>query len=184
MTNQVSGYSHALFSSGSYLRKYAEQVDSKAAGGNANGVIDGNEIQKFKALVKQKTGYNFDFSNMKSVKNKTIAVQNQKGFIFNNTTEIAKKYGNAATTKTIDWINGKQDGHDLLVPSRKTLDIPYMNDDNFKVSKQSVDKQEQVVRAKIQKQNEAKKQQEAKELHDNSKSILEKIVDIAVGWFK
>ena len=81
MTNQVSGYSHTLFSSGSYLRKYAEQADKKANGGNGNGVIDGIEIKKFKDIVKQKTGYDFDFSSMKSVQNKTIAVQNKNGFI-------------------------------------------------------------------------------------------------------
>ena len=184
MANQVSGYSHTLFSSGSYLRKYAEQADKKANGGNGNGVIDGNEIKKFKDIVKQKTGYYFDFSSMKPVQNKTIAVQNKNGFIFNNTTEIAKKYGNATSTKTIDWMNRKQEGHDLLVPSRKTLDIPYMSDDDYKTSKQSVDKQEQTVRAKIQKQNEAKKQQEAKELHENCKSTFEKCVDWFIGIFK
>ena len=184
MTNQVSGYSHTLFSSGSYLRKYAEQADKKANGGNGNGVIDGNEIKKFKDIVKQKTGYDFDFSSMKSVQNKTIAVQDKKGFIFNNTAEISRKYRNATSTKTIDWINGKQAGHDLLVPSRKTLDIPYMSDDDFKTSKESVDKQEQTVRAKIQKQNEAKKQREAKELHENCKSTVEKCIDWFIGLWK
>ena len=81
-------------------------------------------------------------------------------------------------------MNGKQEGHDLLVPSRKTLGIPYMSDDDYKTSKQSVDKQEQTVRAKIQKQNEAKKQQEAKELHENCKSTFEKCVDWFIGIFK
>lgn len=184
MTNQVSGYSHTLFSTGSYLRKYAEQADKQANGGNGNGVIDGNEIKTFKNIVKQKTGYDFDFSSMKPVQNKTIAVQDNNGFIFKNTAEIAKKYGNAVSTKTIDWMNGKQAGHDLLVPSRKTLDIPYMTDDDYKTSKQSVDKQEQIVNAKIQKQNKAKKQQEAKELHENCKSVFESIADWFTGLVK
>ena len=166
------------------MRRYAEQADDKANGGNGNGVIDGNEIKKFKDIVKQKTGYNFDFSSMKQVKNKTIAVQDENGFIFNTTTEIANKYRNATSTKTIDWMNGKKEGHALLVPSRKTLDIPYMNDDDYKSSKQSVDKQEDTVSSIIQKQNEAKKLQKAKEYHEMCKSVLEICVDWFIGLFK
>ena len=177
MVNQVGGYSHTLFSGGSYLRKYAEEVDKQENGGNGNGVIDGNEIQKFKSIVKQKTGYDFDFSGINQVANRTITVQDKNGFLFNNTAEIAKKYGNATSTKTIDWMNGKQSGKDLLVPSRKTLEIPYMSDDDYNKSKSLVDRQEQAVRSRIEKQNEAKKTKEAKELHNNCKSDFEKVCD-------
>ena len=182
MTNQISGYSHTLFSGGSYLRRYAEEADKKENGGNGNGVIDGNEIQKFKSIVKQKTGYNFDFSGMSQVGSKTIKVQDNEGFLFNNTTEIAKKYGNATSTKTIDWMNNKQAGKDLLVPSRKTLDIPYMSDDDYKKSKSSVDTQEQAVRARVQKQNEQKRMAEARELNENCKSCLEIALESAGRW--
>lgn len=176
MTNQVSGYSHTLFSYGSYLRRYAEEADKKENGGNGNGVIDGAELQKFKSIVKNKTGYDFDFSQMSQVKNKTIKVQNENGFIFNNTTEIAQKYGNSVSTKTIDWINDKQQGKDLLVNSRKTLDIPFMSDNDYKTSKASVEKQEATVRTIIEKQNDEREAQEARELQEHCMSAFEKFL--------
>ena len=177
MANQISGYSHAVFSYGSYLRKYAEQADDKANGGNDNGVIDGNEINKFKEIVKAKTGYNFDFSKISQVENKTIAIQENNKFIYHTTTDVANKYGNAVTTKTVDWMNGKQPGKDLFVPSRKTIDIPFMSDDEYKTSKAAVEKQELEVRKRVEKQNAEKKAKEAEELHENTKSWFEKICD-------
>ena len=183
MTDTVSGYSHTLFSSGYYLRRYAEEVDKKEKGGNNNGVIDGNEIQEFKKLVKQKTGYDFDFSGMKQVQKKTIQVRKDGEFLFNTTTEIAQKYRNATSTKTIDWMNDKQPGKDLLVPSRETLDIPYMNDNDYKQSKNSVDRQEVIVRKKIEAQNQQKRAKDAQELNEHCKSTLEKVVDWFVSRF-
>ncbi len=74
-------------------------------------------------------------------------------------------------------MNGKQHGKDLLVPSRKTLDIPYMSDDDYKKSKSSVDAQERTVRARVQKQNDERRMAEARELNENCKSSLEKAFD-------
>ena len=177
MVQQISGYSHALFAAGSYLRRYAEEVDNKNNGGNGNGVIDGNEINKFKSVVKEKTGYDFDYSSLKQVKQKNIKVQNQNGFLFNNTTEIAKQYGTATTTKTIDWLNNKVDGKDLLVSSRKTLDIPYMDIDDFNSSRTNVQMQEEKVRELVQKQNKEQKAAEMKELKENTESTATKVLN-------
>ena len=61
MSNGI-GYSHALFSYGSNVRKFALEADKKENGGNDNGLLDGNEIAVFKQNIKKVAGFDFDFS--------------------------------------------------------------------------------------------------------------------------
>lgn len=174
---QALGYSHALFQGGSFLRKYALEADKKENNGNNNGLIDGNEIQVFKDIVKKKTGVIFDFSNIDQATKKSVKIQDDDGnWIFHNGTEIAQKY-KSAITKTTDWLNGKQPGKDIFIPKNKSLYISYMTDESFTKSKSEVDKQEQKVRAAIEAQNQEKNESKNTKTKKNEKSLIEELFD-------
>ena len=168
------GYSHALFSQGTNLRKFALEVDKKENGGNNNGLIDGTEIESFKKLVEQKSGVIFDFSKLKEVGKRTIPIQDDnRNWLYNNTTEVANTFRGVVTTKTIDWLNGKKDGKDLFVSSRRTLDIPTMSDNDFRTSINSVNAQEEKVSKALAKKTTEKQA----ELHERTKSTAEKVFE-------
>ena len=174
------GYTHSMFTGN--LRAYAQKVDQDTKnGGNNNGMIDGKEIELFKALVKKETGYNFDFSNIKQSSANTVTIQKNHNFIYNNTTELAAKYkNNGASSKSIEALNG---GNPFNALANKTAIVPYMSEEEFAASQKEVDRQEAEVSKRIQQKNADKKAQEQKELHEATKSDLEKLWDKAVNWF-
>ncbi|MBQ4115556.1 hypothetical protein IJD34_09160 [bacterium] len=163
----VNGYSHAIFQNTNGFRALALQVDKIENGGNNNGIIDGKEIQIFKKEVNNKYGYTFDFSQLDTIKTKKISVRDSKTreAYYNTTTEIAKEFGGATTTKTIDWLNNKKPGKDLLTYSTLSIDIPVMDNyeknvenvnEQYKValeSKNKLDQENQVLDAKYQKKH-------------------------------
>ena len=175
------GYTHSMFSGN--LRAYAQKVDKDTQnGGNNNGMIDGKEIELFKDLVKKETGYNFDFSKIKQSSAKTVKIQENHNFLYNNTTELAAKYrNNGASSQSIEALNG---GNPFNANKNKTAIVPYMSEEDFTASQQEVDRQEAEVSRRIQQQKEDKKAQQQKELHENTKSYLEKLWDKAVNYVK
>ena len=176
------GYTHSMFTGN--LRAYAQKVDKDTAnGGNNNGMIDGKEIELFKALVKKETGYNFDFSKIKQSSAKTVQIQdNNRNFLYNNSTELAAKYkNNGASSKSIEALNG---GNPFGQNKNKTAVIPYMVESDFAASQNEVNRQEAEVSKRIQQQKEDKKVQQQKELHENTKSDLEKLAENVVNFFK
>lgn len=163
MTNGI-GYSHALFSSGSNLRQMALNADKKENGGNNNGLLDGDEIAKFSQAFKSKTGVDFDFSNIKQATKKSIPIQDNKGnFIFKNGTDIANTY-KSATSKSTNWLNGKQEGKDIFIPRNKSLYIAFMDEKDYMASKSSANAQERIIKEKLEnnKQTEAQENQRKK----------------------
>ena len=173
------GYTHSMFTGN--LRAYAQKVDKDTQnGGNNNGMIDGKEIELFKDLVKKETGYNFDFSNIKQSSAKTVTIQENHNFIYNNTTELAAKYkNNGASSKSIEALNG---GNPFNALANKTAIVPYMSEEEFAASQKEADKQEAEVSRRIQKQKADKKAQEQKELQENTKSDWEKFCDKAKNF--
>ncbi len=173
------GYTHSMFTGN--LRAYAQKVDQDTKnGGNNNGMIDGKEIELFKSLVKKETGYNFDFSNIKQSSAKTVTIQENHNFIYNNTTELAAKYkNNGASSKSIEALNG---GNPFKALANKTAILPYMSEEEFAASQKEVDRQEAEVSKRIQQQKADKKAQEQKELHENTKSDWEKFCDKAKNF--
>ena len=175
------GYTHSMFTGN--LRAYAQKVDKDTKnGGNNNGMIDGREIELFKTLVKKETGYDFDFSNIKQSSAKTVTIQENHKFIYNNTTELAAKYKeNGASSKSIEALNG---GNPFSANKNKTAIVPYMSEEDFAASQKEVDRQEAEVSKKIEEIQKEKKAKEQKELHENSKSDLEKLWDKAKKFIK
>ncbi len=173
------GYTHSMFTGN--LRAYAQKVDKDTQnGGNNNGMIDGKEIELFKDLVKKETGYNFDFSNIKQSSAKTVTIQENHNFIYNNTTELAAKYkNNGASSKSIEALNG---GNPFNALANKTAIVPYMSEEEFAASQKEADKQEAEVSRRIQQQKADKKAQEQKELQENTKSDWEKFCDKAKNF--
>ena len=175
MTSQALGYTHTLFSGGSNLRSYALEVDKKENGGNNNGLIDGNEIAKFKELVKKETNIDFDFSNIKQATKKSVNVQKSNGeWIYQNGSELSKAY-KSTSSKTIDWLNNKQEGKDIFIPRNKSLYISFMTEQNYMSSKSEVDRQEELVRNALK----TRKQIEIKTNNEIKKSFIEKAMDNA-----
>ena len=175
------GYTHSMFTGN--LRAYAQKVDKDSKnGGNNNGMIDGKEIELFKALVKKETGYDFNFSNIKQSSAKTVNIQENHNFIYNNTTELAAKYrNNGASSQSIEALNG---GNPFKALANKTAIVPYMSEEEFSASQKEVDRQEAEVSKRIQQKNADKKAQEQKELHENTKSDFEKLCDKAKDFFR
>ena len=173
------GYTHSMFTGN--LRAYAQKVDKDTQnGGNNNGMIDGKEIELFKDLVKKETGYNFDFSNIKQSSAKTVTIQENHNFIYNNTTELAAKYrNNGASSQSIEALNG---GNPFNALANKTAIVPYMSEEEFAASQKEADKQEAEVSRRIQQQKADKKAQEQKELQENTKSDWEKFCDKAKNF--
>lgn len=138
------GYSLALFSvdGSNKLRQYAVKADEK---GNNNGLLDGDEVNEFKQQIKNRCGYEFDFSEIKEAEKKNINVMK-----FENVTEIARQY-KASTTKIIDALNPaaakreKNPYGEVMINNytrEHGINIAYMSEDDFKSSKKSIELQE------------------------------------------
>lgn len=152
------GYTHSLFTGN--LRSLALQVDKKENNGNENGLIDGNEINKFKTLAKQKYGINFDFNSITQSSVKEVAIKDKdNNYIYHNSSELSHKYQNNGTNSTtISLLNG---GDPFAKSSNKTAKISYMPEADFKKSQEYVNKQESAIRTKIDaKQNEKAQQKQ------------------------
>ena len=152
------GYTHSLFTGN--LRSLALQVDKKENNGNGNGLIDGNEVNKFKTLAKQKYGINFDFNSITQSSVKKVAIKDKdNNYIYHNGSELSHKYqNNGANSITISFLNG---GDPFAKSSNKTAKISYMPEADFKKSQEYVNKQESAIRTKIDaKQNEKAQQKQ------------------------
>lgn len=156
------GYSHAIFRSSSMFREHVLYCDDKKNGGNDNGLLDGDEIKKFKSIVQSKYNHIFNFENIEKVKVKKVKVRDAETRepIFGTGKNIADEYGGATTTKTIDWLNDKQPGIDLIKYATIELDIPYM--DNYKSSVEEVNKQEKEIIEAREKERQEKEELDEK----------------------
>ena len=174
MSNGI-GYSHALFSYGSNVRKFALEADKKENGGNDNGILDGNEIAVFKQNIKKVAGFDFDFSELVQAQKKSIKVQDNNGnWIYNNATEIANDY-KSATSKSTNWLNGKQPNKDIFIPKNKSLFIAYMSEQDFMSSKSSVDEQENLIKGNLQAKKEIEKKEAEKAKSSGVINFLENV---------
>ena len=169
------GYTHSLFTGN--LRALAVQVDKKENHGNGNGLIDGNEINKFKTLAKQKYGINFDFNSITQSSVKEVAIKDKdNNYIYHNGIELSRKYQNNGTNSTtIEALNG---GDPFAKSSNKTAKISYMPEADFKKSQAYVNKQESAIRAKIDAKQNKKAQQ--KQNAQKTPSFWES----PIAWFK
>lgn len=164
------GYTHSMFTGN--LRAIALKLDKKENNGNDNGLIDGKEINQFKALVKQKYGVDFDFNSIKQSSVKEIAIKDNEGnYIYNNGMELSSKYKNNGTnSKIINHLNG---GDPFAKYSNTKAKIPYMNEADFKKSQEYVNQKEEDVKARI----EAEKPQENVQSEPSC-------LDMVIAWLK
>ncbi len=176
------GYTHAMFTGN--LRAYAQKVDKDTENsGNNNGMIDGREIEAFKSLVKKETGYDFDFSKLKQSGKKVIFIQDENNhWKYNSSMQLASIYAkNGASSQAINALNG---GDPFAKNANKTAIVPFLDEVTFSICQEEVEKQEQEVSGRLLQKREDKKAAEKQELHEATKSDLEKAWDWFVGLFK
>lgn len=156
------GYTHALFSSGSYFREIALEVDKEENGGNKNGLIDGNEIVNFTKKIKEKYNFDFSFENINQSEKRTVAIRDENGhYNYNNVSELVNEYaGNGTSKVTIFALNGTEDIFQPKYYSKNTVDISYLDVDKFRKSQEAVEQQEDMLRSAIETREEAEKPQQ------------------------
>ena len=156
------GYTHALFSSGSYFRNIALEVDKEENGGNNNGLIDGDEIVNFKQKIKEKYNFDFSFENIYRSEKMTVAIKDENGhYKYNNVSELVNEYAdNGTSTVTIFALNGTKDIFKPKYYSKNTVDISYLDVDRFRTSQEAVEQQENMLRSAIETREEAEKPQQ------------------------
>ena len=158
------GYTHALFAANSYFRQIALDVDKEENGGNNNGLIDNGEIQEFKKRVKEKYNFDFSFNNISQSELKNIKFKGENRWgqiacIWDTCTELSEHYANNGTSsKTIFALN-KNKGEDinemkdLFAPTKykqDTIDISYMEEEDFHKSQEEVERQEAILRKQLE----------------------------------
>ncbi len=146
-----NSYSLALFDmyGANKLRQWAVNADEN---GNRNGMLDGKEIEIFKNDIKNRCGYDFDFTNITPVEIRTLDVYDEKNdrFIYPNATEVCRKY-NSTTTKIINAINPPESKREQKAYNEVTfgnyvkehgVKYAHMEDEDFTNSKKSIEAQE------------------------------------------
>ena len=173
------GYTHSMFTGN--LRAYAQKVDKDTAnGGNNNGMIDGKEVEAFKTLVKKETGYTFDFSNIHQSVAKPVQIRDEKGWKYHTAMELAAEYSNVgANSNAIIGLNG---GDPFSKNKNTYAYVPH--NAYFVNDKNEVDRQEIEASKGLYKKQQEQKAKEQQELHEATKSDLEKAWDWFIGLFK
>ena len=151
------GYTHSMFTGN--LRAYAQKVDRDTAnGGNNNGMIDGKEVEAFKALVKKETGYDFSFANLHQSVAKQVLVKDNNGWKYNSAMQLAEAYREfGVSSQSIIGLNG---GDPFAKEKTSVVTVPhsaYLKSDEAEVARQETE-----LYTKMAEKNKAKEQPDIK----------------------
>ena len=166
------GYTHSMFSGN--FRKYAQKVDKDTAnGGNNNGMIDGKEVEAFKALVKKETGYDFSFANIHQSVAKQVLVKDKNGWKYNSAIQLAEAYREfGASSQAIIGLNG---GDPFATNKTSSVIVPHSA--YLKADEAEVARQEKEAYTKMAEKNKVTEQQ-------NNKKHCPSFWDNPIAWLK